>query len=304
MPEESCQVRISPCAMLLANVFILTRVTIAYIPDISICRSKWATATDLANWFIEAHKLVVAYKEKYDKSGIHDFDYGESFDPTNSQAFEQFCNDFVNGQKSVMYLAALMYHRGQETLDFFSSDMPPSTIAINGMEPEEDNDDRQSLGTRGTNGGREDFGGNEDDDSSLVGRLTRAIQGGNDSSPKKEEYFKARTEQIKEETERQRQRSGLDSIAAKFAVVKACSESINTVATNVSNIAKQAEGTDFQADAKARASKLWELTVSLQEELETTISEQASPKRRRTAESESEPRRLGNEDDDEEDDDE
>jgi len=75
--------------------------------------------SDLSNWFFEAHKALVTSKSKYDWSGMNAFNYGKSFNPLDSQGFDVFCSNFANGQKAIMYFAALMYNHGKEMLDIF-----------------------------------------------------------------------------------------------------------------------------------------------------------------------------------------
>jgi hypothetical protein len=128
---------------------------------------------------------------------MHAFDYGESFKPLDSQGFDVSCSNVANGQKAIMYFAALMYNRGKEMLDFFSDEMPLTAIAIDGMEPE--NDDDITLNTKRL-GRASKFGG--DDEDSDIGRLAKAIRGSYDNgSPQKEVYFEARIAQIKLQTE-------------------------------------------------------------------------------------------------------
>jgi hypothetical protein len=115
----------------------------------------------------------------------------------------------------------------KKCLTFFSDEMPPTAIAIDGMEPE--NDDDITLNTK-RSGRASKFGG--DDEDSDIGRLAKAIQGSYDNgSPQKEAYFEARTAQIKLQTEQEQEQMGYDTIKVKLSAVMSCSESMAKVAS-------------------------------------------------------------------------
>jgi hypothetical protein len=150
-------------------------------------------------------------------------------------------------------------------LDFFQSDLPENVPGVDGMGAENYDDDEPSATTRNTSR-RGSVGGSFDADDPLE-RLTQFFEDNATSSPQKEEYFRARTEQVKFETDRERKRQKYGDISARLEAAGTCAATLASVSSNINAVCSNMEGTEQEEEAKKGAAALWDVVQEEQRKL-------------------------------------
>jgi hypothetical protein len=186
------------------------------LPDITTCRSKWASPTDLYKWYKRVHADLVKIKDNCSTSGKHGFSLTGVFDVDDEQ-YQDFMNNFAHGQRAICYLGALAIHRGTDSFDWFSRNMPDNVAIVDGMAADYDDREREAR-ERASSGKKSRVGSstkgpphsilvdNTDDgmfQETPIDRLAAALR--TPDSPEKREYYKARTKQIMLKNEEDRE---------------------------------------------------------------------------------------------------
>lgn len=81
--------------------------------NIKTCRSKWASPTDVNKWNKQVNADMVKIKDNCDRSGKHGFSLKGVFD-VNDEHYQDFVQNFAQGQKAICYLGALAMYCGTE----------------------------------------------------------------------------------------------------------------------------------------------------------------------------------------------